>query len=170
MLFSFGRGWKERKGNPMWGHARHQDTHKVKKKKGGKNGLVQSPNQVTCWFSPVMCSPDLQAMSTSFSKSVWKTENTEDVVNKGWWRTGKPGKCKTPTWISEVGTAFARRVEERGFAWIFKHGKHTMFFPPVGFWILSLIKLELWFLSAHPFTYSWAADQNILLEHVYAHF
>lgn len=28
-------------------------------------------------FSPVMCSPDLQAISTSFSKSVWKTEKTE---------------------------------------------------------------------------------------------
>lgn len=138
-LFSFGQGWKERQ--PPWGHARHRDTHKGNRK-GKKNGLVQSPNQVTCWFSPVMCSPDLQAMSTSFSKSVWKTENTEGVVKRGWWRTGKPGKCKTPTLISEVGTAFARIVEERGSAWSFKHGKHTRFFYLLAFEFYHLIKLE----------------------------
>lgn len=87
--------WVERKGNP-WEDMQGTKTH-TKETERGENGLVQSPNQVTCWFSPVMCSPDLQAMSTSFSKSVWKTENTEDVVKRGWWRTGKLGKCENLT-------------------------------------------------------------------------
>lgn len=158
VLLSFGWGWNE--GRPMWGHARHQDTHKRNRKGRKKNGLVQSPNQVTCWFSPVMCSPDLQAMSTSFSKSVWKTENREDGVKRGWWRAGKLGKCKISTLL--VRWAQPLPAEWRGEVGLgFSNMENTPHFSTC--WLLNFTTDKAGTLifscsSTHPFTHFWAED------------